>query len=52
MDVSFHDSMQILLFNRLIVMPESDLSKEGIREKIKVCIRLMSEMIDITSPEH
>lgn len=33
MDVCLHDSVQIFMFNHLIMKPESEVSTEGIRER-------------------
>lgn len=35
MDVCLHDSMQIFMFNHLIMKPESDVGTEGIKEREK-----------------
>lgn len=35
MDVCLNDSMQIFMFNHLIMKPEPDVSTEGIRQRQK-----------------
>lgn len=42
MDVCLNDSMQIFMFNHLVMKPESDVSTEGIRERQKNGLSLIN----------